>query len=106
MSNPPLPPSLDLLKPGALIAGGRYQLARKLRAGGNGVVWLARHTAMGANIVIKFPRRWATGSRVADEQLEREIQSLVAFSSQHPHIVNILDVGEDNGRRFVVTQFI
>jgi serine/threonine protein kinase len=106
MAIPPLPPSLDVLKPRAAIAGGRYQLIRKLRAGGNGVVWLAKHTAMGANIVIKFPRRWATGNRAADDQLEREIQSLVAFSSQHPHIINILDVGEDNGRRFVVTQFM
>src|SRR4051812_42910067 len=102
MANPPLPPQ-DRLMPGATIGAGRYSLIRKLRAGGNGVVWLAKHTAMGADIVVKFPHRWTTGSHAADEQLECEIQSLVAFSSRHPHIVNILDVGEDRGRRFVVS---
>jgi serine/threonine-protein kinase len=92
--------------PGEAIADGRYHLVRKLRAGGNGIVWLANHAAMGTDVVIKFPRRWTRSSERIDEQLEREIQTLVSFSSRHPHIVNILDVGNHAGSRFIVTQFM
>ena len=93
-------------RPGSKLAGGRYQLVRELGAGGNGVVWLAMHRGMNAETVVKFPKGWWEASGVSHQQLQQEAQSLAMFSSRHPNIVNILDVGEMHGRPFVVMQFM
>jgi serine/threonine-protein kinase len=93
-------------RPGNTLAGGRYQLIRELGAGGNGVVWLAMHRGMNAETVVKFPKEWSQTSSVSHVQLQQEARALAAFSSRHPNIVNILDVGEVHGRPFVVMQFM
>ncbi|MEO8497085.1 MAG: serine/threonine-protein kinase [Planctomycetota bacterium] len=103
---PKPPPTRRVPQAGERIDGGRYQLVRKLGAGGNGVVWLANHTAMSSQVVIKFPNAIVLKEESGREQFEQEVRSLVAYSNRHPHIVNVLDVGNHQGRPFVVMQHL
>ena len=89
MKKPP-PIFQDRLAAGTLIGGGKYRLVERLAAGGNGVVWLADHLALGQSVVAKFP---ICGKGNQRQQLETEMKLLAQFSNRHPNIVNILDVG-------------
>lgn len=100
------PPTNRVLKANDSIGSGRYRLVRKLGAGGNGVVWLAEHAAMGSRVVVKFPNSGAMKDESGREQFEQEVRALVSFSDRHPNIVNILDAGYHHGKPFVVMQYL
>ena len=103
MAKPP-PQRRAQLAPGKLIDGGRYRLLEMIGKGGNGVVWLASHERMNANVAIKFPA--CSNDERGLHSFETEVQSHVAFSNRHPNIVSILDVGRFDGRPFVVMQYL
>ena len=71
-------------------------------AGGMGVVFRARDTRLGAMVAIKFlfeDLADAAGRR----RFQREAQT--ASSLNHPHLVTVYDVGEFEGRQYLVTEF-
>lgn len=103
---PSTPPPLRHIRAGVSIAEGRYQLRQRLGVGGNGVVWLAEHLAMGSQVVVKFPLHGANEANITAAQLDQEKKHLVAISNHHPHIVNILDVGIADGQQFIVMQYM
>lgn len=100
------PPIRRSLRVGDTVDRGRYKLVRILGAGGNGVVWLAHHSAMNSLTVIKFPNSRVCAEEPAQQQFEQEIRALVSFSNRHPNIVNILDVGHHHGQPYVVMQYL
>lgn len=102
MPTPPPLPS-DALRPGMALDHGRYRLERVLGAGGNGVVWLATHSAMNSEVVLKFPRFSHAKSA---EDLQQELRLLAEFSNRHPHVANILDTGSYNGAPYLVMQYL
>ena len=102
MKKPP-PIIHENLVSGTLIGDDKYRLVEKLASGGNGVVWLAEHLALGQQVVAKFPIR---GSGNQSDQLETEMKLLAQFSNRHPNIVNILDVGIHKGKAFIVVQYL
>jgi TolB-like protein/tetratricopeptide (TPR) repeat protein/predicted Ser/Thr protein kinase len=83
---------------------GRYEIRSQLGAGGMGEVYLAQDTKLDRKVAIKF----LTESLVADEQarkrLEREARS--AAKLDNPNICSIYEVGEEDGRSFIVMQYI
>ena len=103
---PTPPPTRRGLGAGNTVDRGRYKLVRKLGAGGNGVVWLAIHVAMDAEVVIKFPNSQVLRDEAGRKQFEHETRSLISFSNRHPNIVNILDSGEHQGHPYVVMQYL
>jgi len=84
--------------------GIRYQSIRKLGEGGMASVYLARDTALNREVVVKLPHRLLLRERGFAERFRREVHALAALS--HPHIVQILDVGEHNGCPFAVLQYL
>ena len=102
MKKPP-PIFQDRLAAGTLIGDGKYRLVERLAAGGNGVVWLADHLALGQYVVAKFP---ICGKGNQRQQLETEMKLLTQFSNRHPNIVNILDVGFYKRSAFLVVQYL
>ena len=82
---------------------GVYEVQALLGAGGMGEVYLARDTKLQRPVAIKF-----LSSTVADAgarlRFEREAQT--ASSLNHPHIVTVHDVGELDGRQYLITEFV
>jgi serine/threonine protein kinase len=87
------------------LANGRYELLRKLGAGGMGVVWLARDNAIGNEVVVKMPHLSLLLER-ADfaQRFEREVRTLKHL--RHPNIVPIVDVGQEGQMPYVVLAYL
>src|SRR5262245_23018119 len=82
---------------------GSYRLESWLGEGGSGVVYRARDAKLNRLVAIKFVRDDAVDSE-ARRRLEREARTASALN--HPHILTVYDVGELEGRQYLVTEFI
>jgi serine/threonine protein kinase len=80
---------------------GSYEILARLGAGGMGAVWKARDPKLGRMVAIKV---------LKDEEhddLTRLVQEARAAAQlNHPNIVTIHEIGEQDGRVFVVMEFI
>src|SRR6202795_856778 len=83
---------------------GVYQVeAAPLGAGGMGVVYRALDTKLNGPVAINFLSD-ALADAAARRRFQREAQT--ASSLNHPHIVTVYDVGEVDGRQYLVTEFV
>src|SRR5438132_13694758 len=76
---------------GQSLSGGRYQVTAALGAGGMGLVYRARDTQLGREVVVKVPRRAMLDDPAFAGRFAREARSLAQLS--HPQIVKVHDVG-------------
>ena len=76
---------------GALVAD-RYRLKRFLQQGGMGEVWEAEHVLLGREVALKLLHRDVAENHTARARFEREAR--VAASIRHPHVVEVVDLGE------------
>ena len=83
---------------------GNYRLEHRLGEGGMGEVFRAVHLKLGGTVAIKLIHSERLGSPVAARRFLREVQVLAQMD--HPHIVRALDAGEDQGRFFLVLEYI
>src|SRR6516165_7100166 len=91
---------------GRVVANGRYQVVEGLDKGTMGHVYRAWDRRLETDVVLKFP---VSADATVDkpeflERFKREIRSLVRLS--HPHIVRIIDVGDEQGSPYVVMQYL
>ena len=90
-----------MIEPGALLSG-RYRVGRQLGEGGMAVVFQGRDLELGRDVAIKAIRpQFATGA-LARERFAREARAATALA--HPNIIDIFDVGEDDGALFLVME--
>lgn len=94
--------SVDWL--GSSIADGRYQIERQLGEGGMGTVYKAFDNRLEADVVIKVPRPSMLEDPEFSKRFAGEIRSMVKL--QHPHVVNVIDVGEHEGIPIAVLQYL
>ncbi len=82
----------------------RYQIVKSIGEGGMANVYLAYDTILDRNVAIKVLR----GDLASDEKFVRRFQreALAASSLSHPNIVEVYDVGEDNGEYYIVMEYI
>jgi serine/threonine protein kinase/Flp pilus assembly protein TadD len=81
-----------------------YEILSALGAGGMGEVFLAEDKRLGRKVAIKFlPADVATDER-AWQRLLREAKT--AATLDHPNICAIYEVGQEDGRSFIVLQYI
>lgn len=78
---------------------GRYTIERELGRGGTAFVYLARDQRHGTPVAIKLLRADISETIGADRFL-KEIR--ISAGLHHPHILPVLDSGEDEGRLFFV----
>lgn len=82
----------------------RYEIIKTIGEGGMANVYLAKDTILDRNVAIKVLR----GDLATDEKFVRRFQreALSASSLSHPNIVEIYDVGEDDGNYYIVMEYI
>ena len=83
---------------------GRYQIIRTIGEGGMANVYLAYDTILERDVAVKILR----GDLANDEKFVKRFQreAKAASSLNHPNIVEMYDVGEDDGNYFIVMEYV
>ena len=86
------------------LVNDRYEIEKLIGEGGMANVYLAKDTILDRKVAVKVLR----GDLAGDEKFVRRFQreALAASSLSHPNIVEIYDVGEDNGNFYIVMEYI
>ncbi|MFB8007991.1 protein kinase [Nocardia sp. NPDC056000] len=91
------------LRPGEVIAG--FVIARRIGAGGSGVVYAARHPRLPRLTALKILKR--DDVTAADEVWKRfEREADIAAHFDHPNIVQVYDRGIEDDRFWISMQYI
>jgi serine/threonine protein kinase/tetratricopeptide (TPR) repeat protein len=83
---------------------GAYNVLEKLGSGGMGTIYLAKDARLGRRVALKIlPAHFAR-----DEEFVRrfEQEARAASSLNHPNIITVHEIGEAEGRRFIVTELV
>jgi serine/threonine-protein kinase len=81
------------------LVAGRYRLDERLGVGGMSEVWAAEDVELGRRVALKLLGRDADPAR-----FEREAHAVAALA--HPNICQLYDYGEENGRPFMVLEYL
>ena len=83
---------------------GRYRLESKLGSGGMSTVYLALDEVLDRPVAIKLLHREISEEADQLERFRREARAAARLS--HPNLVGVIDAGEDDGRPYIVFEYI
>lgn len=83
---------------------GHYDILEEIGRGGMGVVYKALDRKLKRIVALKMMLSGAFADVAARSRFRREAEALAQV--QHPHLVQVYDVGEDQGHAYVVFEFI
>ena len=92
-----------MINKGELI-DNRYKIVKSIGEGGMANVYLAWDTILERDVAVKILRGDLSNDEKFIRRFKREANS--ASSLRHPNIVEMYDVGEDNGRYFIVMEYV
>jgi Tol biopolymer transport system component len=81
-----------------------YKILSQIGAGGMGEVYLAQDTKLGRKIALKLLP--ASFTNDADRLQRFQQEARTASSLNHPNILTIHEIGEEQGRHFIATELI
>ena len=114
---------MDALRADSTLQGGKYRIIKKLGQGGFGITYLAENTMLEGKVAIKefffkeyCERDDSTSHVTVPTSSNRETvqrfklkfvkEARTIFRLNHPNIVRILDVFEENGTAYYVMEYI
>jgi len=84
--------------------GNRYEVLEKLGGGGMAIVYKGRDTYLNREVTIKVMRPEFTSDEDFVQRFRREAQAVARLS--HANIVNIHDVGQEDGTHYLVLEYV
>jgi serine/threonine protein kinase len=90
--------------PGKPRAIDRYQLDRRIAAGGMGEVWAAWDPKLRREIAVKLVKPERSDDTRERDRLLREARALARLT--HPNVIAVHDVGEQDGEVFIVSELV
>src|SRR5688500_13907907 len=82
----------------------RYRLDAQIGAGGLSTVYRACDTTLERRVAVKLRHREIASDSDQLERFRREARSVAQLS--HPHIVGVIDAGEEDGRPYIVFEYV
>ncbi len=86
------------------ILNGRYRLESRIGYGGMSTVYLALDETLQRRVAIKLMNREVTSDSDQLERFRREARAVAQLN--HPHVVGVIDAGEDLGRPYIVFEYV
>src|ERR687887_551682 len=83
---------------------GRYRLDAQIGTGGMSTVYRAFDQTLERQVAIKLMHREIASDSDQLERFRREARAVAQLS--HPHIVGVIDAGEDEGRPYIVFEYV
>jgi serine/threonine-protein kinase len=83
---------------------GRYRLEARIGSGGMSTVYCALDETLERRVAIKLLNREVSSDSDELERFRREARAVAQLS--HPHIVGVIDAGEDDGRPYIVFEYV
>src|ERR671925_2004844 len=83
---------------------GRYRLEARIGAGGISTVYRATDETLQRQVAIKLMNREIATDSDQLERFRREARAVAQLS--HPHIVGVIDYGEDDSRPYIVFEYV
>ena len=95
---------MDPTTPAPTILAGRYRLDAQVGAGGMSTVYRAFDTVLERTVAIKSMLRQVAQDSDQLERFRREARAVAQLN--HPHIVQVIDVGEHADSPFIVFEYV
>ncbi len=83
----------------------RYEIRRHIATGGMASVWCAHDALLGRSVAIKVLAPQLARDDRSIRRFKREARAAARLSG-HPHVVTIYDVGETEGRPYIVMEHL
>ena len=84
--------------------GGRYRLDARIGHGGMSTVYRAFDTVLERQVAVKLMHREIAHNPDQLERFRREARAVAQLN--HPHIVQVIDAGEDDAMPFIVFEYV
>jgi tRNA A-37 threonylcarbamoyl transferase component Bud32 len=86
------------------LLNGRYRLDAQIGTGGMSTVYRAFDTVLERQVAIKLMHREIASDSDQLERFRREARAVAQLN--HPHIVTVIDAGEDEGMPYIVFEYV
>jgi tRNA A-37 threonylcarbamoyl transferase component Bud32 len=83
---------------------GRYRLDERIGSGGMSTVYRAFDDTLERWVAVKILHQSMQDDSVQLERFRREARTVARLS--HPHVVTVIDAGEDDGHPFIVFEYV
>jgi serine/threonine-protein kinase len=83
---------------------GRYRLEARIGAGGMSTVYRALDETLERRVAVKLMNSGIASDSDQLERFRREARAVAQLS--HPHIVGVIDAGEDQGSPYIVFEYV
>ena len=90
--------------PVGTLLSGRYRLDAQVGSGGMSTVYRAFDTVLERQVAIKLMHREIASDSDQLERFRREARAVAQLN--HPHVVGVIDAGEDENMPYIVFEFI
>ncbi len=87
-----------------MLLSNRYRLDAQVGTGGMSTVYRAFDQTLERQVAIKLLHRQIADDPDQLERFSREARAVAQLS--HPHIVTVIDAGEEDGRPYIVFEFV
>jgi tetratricopeptide (TPR) repeat protein len=83
----------------------RYRVISQVAVGGMGSIWAAEDRLLGRTVAVKVLAEQLAAQPLFVRRFQREARTAAALSA-HPNVITIYDVGEHEGRPFIVMAYL